>query len=45
MTYRRYKKEKEHYIHLLFTIQESLGIWVKYTIIDGLNYAYQHGLI
>ena len=45
MTNRRYKKETQHYIHLPFTIPESLEICVKYTIIDALNYAYQHGLI
>lgn len=45
MTYRRYKNEKQNYIHLPFTIQEGLGICKKYNIIDALNYAYKNGLI
>lgn len=45
MTYRRYKNEKQNYIHLSFTIQEGLRICQKYNIIDALNSAYKNGLI
>lgn len=45
MTYRRYKKDKQNYVHLPFTIQEGLGICQKNNIIDSLNYVYKNGLI